>query len=132
MKYFILFDGVCNLCNSTVQFIIKHDKKEKFKFASLQSSFGKNFLQERNLPSNKLDSLILYEPEKAYYVKSTAVLRIAKLIGFPYSLLYFFIIFPAPFRNIIYDFIAKNRYRWWGKKNNCCASSPELKKRFLA
>lgn len=129
--YILFFDGICNLCNSSVQFIIKKDKKNQFKFASLQSNLGQNFLMERNLPLNKLDSLILYEPETAYYTKSTAVLKIAAILGFPYNLLYIFMIFPKFLRDPVYSFIAKNRYRWFGKKDSCMIPSPELKEKFL-
>ncbi len=129
--YIVFFDGVCNLCNSTVQFIIKKDRKNQFKFASLQSESGKSFLNERNLPVEKLDSIILYEPGIAYYSKSTAALKIAKTIGFPYNMLYIFMVIPAPIRNLIYSFIAKNRYKWFGKKDNCMVPSPELKDKFL-
>lgn len=131
MKYLILFDGICNLCNSTVKFVIKHDQKEKFKFASLQSEFGINFLKERNLSINHWNSIILYEPNKAYYIKSTAALKIALQMGFPYNLLYIFIILPTCLRNIVYDYIAKNRYKWFGKKDQCMIPTPELKKRFI-
>ncbi|MDR1876108.1 MAG: DCC1-like thiol-disulfide oxidoreductase family protein [Flavobacteriaceae bacterium] len=130
--YIVLFDGVCNLCNSTVQFILKKDKKDQFKFSSLQSDFGQNFLQERGLRQEKFDSVILYEPGRAYYTKSTATLKIAQTLGFPYNLLTFFTVFPAPVRDIVYGFIAKNRYKWFGKKESCMIPTPELNEKFLS
>lgn len=126
----ILFDGVCNLCNGAVTFIIKRDPKNKFKFAPLQSDIGSVLTAEHNIDTAKTDSIILVENNKVY-VKSTAALRIAKRLKGGYPLLYGFIILPAFFRNWIYDWIAKNRYKWFGKKESCMIPTPELKSKFL-
>lgn len=129
--YIVLFDGVCNLCNSTVQFIIKRDKHNQFKFSSLQSEYGQNFLKERNLASNDFKSIILYEPEVAYYTKSKAALKIAQNLGFPYSLLSVFLLIPSFIRDWIYSFISKHRYHLFGKKDSCMVPTPENKRKFI-
>ncbi len=126
----ILFDGVCNLCSSSVQFVIKHDSEQKFKFASLQSDIAKSILQDFAAASTSFNSVILVEEGKVYY-RSTAALRIAKQLSFPYNLLYAFIIVPPFIRNAVYDYIAKNRYQWFGKKEECWVPTPELRDRFM-
>jgi len=130
-KKIILFDGVCNLCNSAVQFVIKRDKEAVFRFAALQSEIGKKLIAERNIDTNKVDSIILIEPGIAYYIKSTAALKISISFGGLWSLSTILMWFPEGFRNIVYDFIAKNRYKWYGKKDQCMIPTPELKARFL-
>lgn len=127
----ILFDGVCNLCNASVQFIIKHDKKQLFRFAALQSAFGQNVVNKFNLADKNIDSVILLE-NNSVLLKSDAALRIAKQLGGIYSMLYVFIVLPKFIRNRIYDFIARNRYRWFGKQESCMIPTPELKKLFIA
>lgn len=127
----ILFDGVCNLCNASVQFIIKHDKKQLFRFAALQSAFGQNIVNKFNLADKNIDSVILLE-NNSVLLKSDAALRIAKQLGGIYSMLYVFIVLPKFIRNRIYDFIARNRYRWFGKQESCMIPTPELKKLFIA
>jgi len=129
-KYIILFDGVCNLCNASVNFIIKHDKKEYFKFASLQSDVAKDLLLHFNSKKIKKESIILIE-DKKFYQKSTAALRISKKLNGGYKLLYLFIIIPTFIRDLVYSYIAKNRYKWFGKKNNCIIPNQKIKKRFL-
>lgn len=129
--YIVLFDGVCNLCNSTVQFIIKRDTHNKFKFSSLQSEYGQNFLKERNLDSSDFKSIILYEPEVAYYTKSTAALKIAQNLGFPYNLLSVFLMIPSFIRDWIYSLISKYRYHLFGKKDSCMVPTPENKRKFI-
>ena len=129
-KYIIFFDGVCNLCNASVNFIIKHDKKKQFLFASLQSDAAKEYLLQYNSKKNIIDSIVLIE-EGIIYTKSTAVLKIAKYLNNGLALLYLLIIIPKYFRDSIYNFIAKNRYRWFGKKDKCMIPSYELKNRFL-
>ncbi|MXO35240.1 MULTISPECIES: thiol-disulfide oxidoreductase DCC family protein [Apibacter] len=129
--YIVLFDGVCNLCNSTVQFIIKRDKHNQFKFSSLQSEYGQNFLKERNLDSSDFKSIILYEPEVAYYTKSTAALKIAQNLGFPYNLLSVFLLIPSFIRDWIYSLISKYRYHLFGKKDSCMVPTPENKRKFI-
>ncbi|QII70501.1 DUF393 domain-containing protein [Apibacter sp. B3706] len=129
--YIVLFDGVCNLCNSTVQFIIKRDTHNQFKFSSLQSEYGQNFLKERNLDSSDFKSIILYEPEVAYYTKSTAALKIAQNLGFPYSLLSVFLLIPSFIRDWIYSLVSKYRYHLFGKKDSCMVPTPENKRKFI-
>jgi len=126
----ILFDGVCNLCASSVQFIIRNDPKQHFRFASQQSDIGKELLTKYHIDVNKTDSLVLIEKGKIYQ-KSTAALRIAKQLSLAWSLVYAFIIVPTFIRNPIYDFIAANRYKWFGKKEACWIPTPALKNLFL-
>lgn len=126
----LLFDGVCNLCNSAVQFVIKRDKKKKFLYTSLQSKTGQKLLLKYGLNLSDFDSFILIENEK-YFTKSTAALKVAKGLGGIWSMLYIFIIIPKFSRNAIYDFIARNRYKWFGKRDECMLPSPEFKDRFL-
>ncbi|ADY30645.1 MULTISPECIES: thiol-disulfide oxidoreductase DCC family protein [Cellulophaga] len=130
-KKIILFDGVCNLCNNAIQFIIKHDKKDEFRFATLQGEIAHNFFSTRNIDMEKTDSIILIEPNIAYYVKSSAALKIGRSFGGIWSLLWILELIPASFRDWIYTIIAKNRYNWFGKKNNCMIPTPELKSKFL-
>ncbi|TYS70705.1 thiol-disulfide oxidoreductase DCC family protein [Sutcliffiella horikoshii] len=126
----LLFDGVCNLCNSMVTFVIKHDKEANFKFASLQSEGGQTILKEHSLPLDQFDSFY-YVDSKKLYTKSTAALKVAKELDGAWKLLYPLIIIPKPLRDIVYSFIARNRYRWFGKKDQCMLPNPEMKKRFL-
>ncbi len=130
-KKLILFDGVCNLCNSSVQYVIKHDKKDIFLFAPLQSNIGQTLIKKHNIDSNKIDSVLLYTPEKDITYKSTAALKIGAQLGFPTNLMVIFLIVPAIIRNWFYDFIAKNRYKWYGKNEACMIPTPELKGKFL-
>jgi len=126
----ILFDGVCNLCNGAVTFIIKRDKKDVFKFAALQSEIGQQLISKFNIDTSKVDSIILIDGDK-HYEKSSAALRIAKQLSGAYPLLFGFMILPKFIRNAVYDYIAKNRYKWFGKKESCMIPTPELKSRFL-
>ena len=130
-KKLILFDGVCNLCNSSVMYVLKRDKKKLFMFAPLQSDIGKQIIKEFNIDTTKVDSIILYNPEKGIHYKSTAALKVASQLGFPTNMLSVFLIIPNFIRNWVYDFIAKNRYQWYGKKEACMIPTPELKSRFL-
>lgn len=130
-KKIILFDGVCNLCNSSVQYVIKHDKKNVFMFAALQSEFGKQFIKDHQIDTKKMDSILLYTSEDCISYKSTAALKIAYYLGFPNSLMSAFLIVPAFIRNWVYDYIAMNRYKWFGKKEQCMIPTPELKSKFL-
>ncbi|PTX43066.1 putative DCC family thiol-disulfide oxidoreductase YuxK [Christiangramia gaetbulicola] len=130
-KKIVLFDGVCNLCNEAVQRIIKHDKKDVFRFASLQSELGKKLVEERGLDPEEIDSIILIEPGVAYYRKSTAALEISRDLSGGYSLLKNFLFIPEVFRDGIYDLIASNRYKWFGRKDQCMIPTPELKAKFL-
>lgn len=126
----ILFDGVCNLCSDAVIFIIKHDKKNLFRFAALQSEPGTEFIDKYDIDTSQTDSIILVE-EKRYFTKSTAALRIARHLSGGYPLLYGFIILPKFIRDWMYDIIANNRYKWFGKKDRCMIPTPELKAKFL-
>ncbi len=127
----IIFDGVCNLCNSSVQFIIRNDAKRHFRFASLQSNFGQSILKQFNLPTNELDSFILLDKGKIT-VKSTGALQVAKKLSGAWPLLYIFIIVPAFMRDAVYEFIGRNRYKWFGKKEACWLPTPEIKALFLS
>jgi len=129
-KSIILFDGVCNLCNASVNFVIKHDKKEQFLFASFQSDAAKEIMLHFNLKNLNLDSIVLIDDQKIYE-KSTAILRIAKLLNGGFKFLYFFIVIPKSFRDWLYSYIAKNRYKFFGKRERCMIPSLELKNRFL-
>lgn len=132
-KQLILFDGVCNLCNSSVLYVIKRDKKDKFLFAPLQSEIGKEIISDFNIDTQKTDSILLYNPEnKTITYKSSAALRIAKQLGFPLNLMILFIIVPPFIRNWVYDYIAKHRYRWFGEKESCMIPTPELQSKFIA
>ncbi|WP_373056259.1 thiol-disulfide oxidoreductase DCC family protein [Zunongwangia sp. H14] len=130
-KKIVLFDGVCNLCDGAVNFIIKHDKKDVFRFASLQSETGKKLVAERGLNPEAIDSVILIEPGVAWYRKSTAALEISRDLSGGYSLLKNFLGLPEGFRDMVYDLIANNRYKWFGKKESCMIPTPELKSKFL-
>ncbi|OAD92424.1 thiol-disulfide oxidoreductase [Aequorivita soesokkakensis] len=126
----ILFDGVCNLCNGAVTYIIKRDKKNVFKFAALQSEIGQQLISKFNIDTSKVDSIILIDGEK-HYTKSSAALHIAKQLSGAYPLLFGFMIVPKFIRNSVYDYIAKNRYKWFGKKESCMIPTVELKSKFL-
>lgn len=125
----VLFDGECNFCDNSVQFIIKRDRKAEFKFASIQSDVGEEILRKFNVPAN-INSLILVEGSKCYF-KSSAVLLICKNLKGVWKLFYCLLIIPKSVRDYFYDIIAKNRYKWLGKKDSCMVPSPEMKNRFL-
>ena len=126
----VLFDGVCNLCNSSIQFIIKHDRAAKFKFAPLQSPLAAQHLADLKVGNTPISSIIYIEND-AVYQKSTAALKIAKHLDGAWPLLYAFMIVPKFIRDRVYDLIAKNRYKWFGKTEACWIPTPELKARFL-
>lgn len=130
-KKLILFDGVCNLCNRSVQYIIKRDKKDEFRYASLQSEIGRKLVAERKIDTSEVDSIILIDPGVAYYVKSDAAIEIAKAIGGYWTVFTVFQWVPTRLRNIVYDLVAKYRYRWFGKMDQCMIPTPELKSKFL-
>ncbi|MGX2959913.1 thiol-disulfide oxidoreductase DCC family protein [Peribacillus sp. JNUCC 23] len=129
MKGIVLFDGECNFCDKSVQFIIKRDPKGYYNFASLESTLGQDLLKKYNLDSN-MDSFVLIEHNKAYE-KSTAALRITKNLRWCWKFLYPLILVPVPLRNWLYGMIAKNRYKWFGQKDQCVIPSPEIRERFL-
>jgi predicted DCC family thiol-disulfide oxidoreductase YuxK len=126
----ILFDGVCNLCERSVQTVLKNDRAAYFRFASLQSEAGQQLLQQYGLPQQELNSFVLIENGKAY-TRSTAALRVARKMNGAWKLLYPFIFLPPFLRHAVYDFIARNRYRWFGQKQECWLPKPEWAGRFL-
>lgn len=129
-KKIILFDGVCNLCNQTIQTIIERDDEDIFRFAPLQSDIGLQIVNERGIDTQALDSVILIDPGVAYYYKSTAAIEIAKhLRGFKW--LRYVKPIPEGLRDSIYDLISNNRYKWWGRKDTCMVPTPERKALFL-
>lgn len=126
----ILFDGVCNLCNYSVQYVIKHDPDAVFQFAPLQGETGRQLLRQYGLSANDLNSFVLIRDNKAY-TRSSAALTVTKQLTGLTKLLYGFIIVPPFIRNAVYSFIAKNRYKWFGKKDSCMIPIAGLKSRFL-
>jgi len=129
MSSIVLFDGVCNFCNDSVNFIIRHDRDNKFKFATLQSDIGQELRAEYNVGED-IDSIVLIENDQAF-THSTAGLRIAKALGGIWSLGYIFIIVPAVIRDWFYKLFAKYRYRLFGKKEVCMIPTPDVRERFL-
>jgi len=127
----ILFDGVCNLCNGAIKFIMEHDKKRQFRYTSLQGELGKQLLVERNIDPSKIDSIILIEDNSNYHHKSGAAIKIAQELKGIYPLMGIFLIVPAFIRDWVYDFIAKNRYNWFGKEESCRIATPEEQELFL-
>lgn len=125
----VLFDGECNFCSQSVQFIIKRDKRKQFKFASLQSTSGRELVEKHNIPKT-IDSVVLVDNDRAY-TKSSAVLRIALGLERYWKLLYVFLLVPVPLRNIIYDIIAKNRHKLLKQNNACMVPSKEDLDRFI-
>ncbi len=128
--YILLFDGVCNLCNDSVNFIIDHDRSGRFRFAALQEPLGQALLEELQLPKEQLESIVFICKGKAYRY-SRAALEAARRLDGLWKLLYVFIIVPPFIRNAVYKFIARKRYVWFGKQAVCRLPSPELKGRFL-
>ncbi|EMA59792.1 thiol-disulfide oxidoreductase DCC family protein [Halorubrum kocurii] len=126
----ILFDGVCNLCSGFVQFVLPRDEEGKYRFASLQSDAGQALLAEHDLPSDELESVVLIEDGESY-VKSSAIIQIAAGLGGAYRLLSPFRYVPRSVRDRVYDFVADNRYRWFGKKDRCMMPSGDVESRFL-
>ena len=126
----LLFDGVCNLCNSSVQWVIERDSAAKFRFASLQSETGQRILQEHHLPTGELNTVVLVDSGKVYTC-SDVPLRIFGNLGGLWPMLKVLFIVPRPLRNAVYDWIARNRYKWFGKKEACWLPTPALKTRFL-
>lgn len=127
----VLFDGVCNLCNHSVHFIIDRDPHQQFRFASLQSDHGRQLLEHHGLPAEQLDSIVLIEAGRAY-LRSSAALRIARRLKWPWKIFYLGVVIPRPIRDAIYRWIAANRYRWFGKEETCRIPTPELRSRFLS
>lgn len=130
-KKIILFDGLCNLCEASVQFVIKYDKDDVFRFVALQSELGQKIIAHIGINAKNIDSVVLYQPGVAYYYKSNAALQIARNLGGIFHLGTIFRIIPTGLRNLIYDYVAKNRYSWYGKKQHCMVPTPDLKAKFL-
>jgi len=126
----ILFDGVCNLCNGFVQFVIKNDPAQRFRFAALQSDLAQSLLQGMPVPHRNIDSVVLIQNGR-FYQQSTAALRVLRHLKGPWPLLYVAIILPKFLRDWLYALVAKNRYRWFGHRDSCMMPTPELKARFL-
>lgn len=129
VKRIILFDGECNFCDKSVQFIIKRDPEAIFSFTSQQGEAGQQMIKKHHAPSS-IDSIILIEND-TYYLKSSAALRICRHLQGAWKLLFIFILVPYPIRDFFYNILAKNRYKWFGKKDQCTLPTPEVRKRFL-
>lgn len=126
----ILFDGVCNFCDASVNFIIRQDKKKRFRFAALQSEAGQNLLAKHNLPQKEFESFLLIENDRVYQ-KSSAALKVCSKLPWYWKWTQTFWIVPKFIRNAAYDFIARNRYKWFGKKEQCMLPTPDIRSRFL-
>ena len=130
MPALVLFDGVCNFCNSAVDFIIDRDPAGHFRFAALQSESARRVLADCRLPSGFLDNIVLVE-DGACHARSTAALRILRHLRGPWTLLYVLVLIPRPIRDTAYDWLARHRYRWFGKRSECSIPSPGIRARFL-
>ncbi|MEO6550404.1 MAG: thiol-disulfide oxidoreductase DCC family protein [Ferruginibacter sp.] len=126
----VLFDGVCNFCNSAVNFVIRKDKNRRIKFAALQSATGQQLLKQYKLPLVLFTSFVFIE-KGSLFTRSTAALKLCKYLTGGWPLLYGFIIVPAIIRNGIYNIISRNRYNWFGKRNQCMVPTPQTRDRFL-
>lgn len=127
----ILFDGICNLCNSFVQFVIRHDRKNTFRFAALQSDFAQDLLAKHAVFLEGINTVVLIENGTVYF-KSTAALRILKRLNGGWKLAYIFIAVPTFIRDAVYHLVAKKRYKWFGKQDSCMIPTDELRKKFLS
>ena len=130
-KKIVLYDGVCNFCNNSVNYIISKDKKDIFRFVSLQSKLGNDIINYIGLKEKNIDSIVLYQKGNAYYYKSSAAIQILKNFGGIYSIANILNYIPLSIRDYIYDIIAKNRYQWFGKKDSCIIPTQEIKDKFL-
>lgn len=126
----LLFDGVCNLCNASVQWVLLRDRKARFRFAALQSDLGQKLLLQHGLSAENLDTVVLVIGEQIF-LRSDAPLEIVRRLGGLWPLLYGFKILPKALRDAMYNFVAKNRYRWFGRQESCMLPRPEWKGRFL-
>ncbi|HSA60267.1 MAG TPA: thiol-disulfide oxidoreductase DCC family protein [bacterium] len=126
----ILFDGVCNFCNASVNFIIARDPKKNFRFTPLQSAAGQERLKKFNLSTTDLDTMVLIENDRAF-TRSTAGLKIARRLSGLWPLFYVLIVVPRFLRDAVYNVVARNRYRWWGRRDACMVPTPGVKERFL-
>ncbi|MBM4385176.1 MAG: thiol-disulfide oxidoreductase DCC family protein [Deltaproteobacteria bacterium] len=126
----LLFDGVCNLCNGTVQWVIAHDPEARIRFASLQSEAGRALVAKHGLPPDAMDTVVLVDGER-HWVKSSAALEVLGRVGGAWRLAALLRFVPRPLRDAVYDVVARNRYGWWGKREECWVPTPELRARFL-
>ena len=126
----ILFDGVCNMCNASVNYVMDHDPQERFRFASLQSEVGHQLASEHGIDASELSSMVLMEQGKAY-VRSTAVLKVCRRLRGPAKLLWPFVLLPSTLRDPFYRFVANRRYKWFGKKDACRLPTESDRARFL-
>jgi predicted DCC family thiol-disulfide oxidoreductase YuxK len=126
----LLFDGVCNLCNGSVQFILKHEKSEKLKFSAIQSEAGQKLLSQYNIDSEQTNSVILIS-DGVVYTESDAVAKVAEFLKFPYNTGKYMKVVPRQIRNVFYKKVASNRYKWFGQKESCMIPTPDLRNRFL-
>lgn len=126
----LIFDGECNLCNNWVKLILRFDKKQRFKFCSLQSEQGRKLIGDQILLETLPQTVVLIENEKLY-THSTAALRVVQQLAFPVSMLVVFKIIPVKVRDVVYNWIARNRYKWFGKQQSCMVPEPEIMHRFL-
>jgi predicted DCC family thiol-disulfide oxidoreductase YuxK len=126
----ILFDGVCRFCNGSVNFVLRHDREDRFTLAPLQSDAGRRLLAAHGLNEGHTDSFVLVKGGKAY-IKSTAALMVAGGLGFPWHLLKVFMIVPRFMRDALYDWVARNRYRWFGKNDQCMVPDEKVRRKFL-
>ena len=126
----ILFDGICNFCDSAVNFLIRHDKKSRIRFAALQSQPGQHLLKQHNLSTTSFDTFVLLDKGKTY-TRSTAALRVCRYLPGGWPLFYGFIIVPAFIRDVLYNLVAQNRYKWFGKKETCMIPDASVRQRFL-
>ncbi|WP_126243808.1 thiol-disulfide oxidoreductase DCC family protein [Chitinophaga rhizosphaerae] len=129
-KAVILFDGVCHFCNGSVNFVIRRDRRDLFRFAPLQSEAGQSLLRTHGIDALETDSFVLIRGGKSW-VKSSAALRVARGLGFPWNLLWVFVIVPRMLRDAVYDWIARNRYRWFGKMDVCMVPDARVRGKFL-
>jgi predicted DCC family thiol-disulfide oxidoreductase YuxK len=127
----VLFDGVCNLCHGTVRFVIARDPAAQFRFAPLQSEVGRSLLRQAGLPEGEVDSVVLIDGSQAWQ-RSDATIRIVSRLGGGWALVRALLVLPRPLRNGVYDWVARNRYRWFGRREVCPVPSPEQRARFLA
>lgn len=126
----VLFDGVCNLCNGAVQFLLRRDRQRRFRFAALQSATGRRLLRQHGVDSDALASIVVIEGGRAR-VRSDAALLLARRLPWPWPLLAVFLVCPRPLRDTLYSLVARNRYRWFGRRDSCMLPTPETADRFL-
>jgi len=126
----LLIDGHCNMCHGLAKFVVGRDKRAVFRFASLQSELGRRLLKEGAMPEDALETFVMVDNGK-YYTKSTAALRIGRKLGWPWSVAYPAIVVPRFVRDRVYRFVARRRYRWFGRSESCLLPTPEMRSRFL-